>query len=378
MKLVKSHPEVSAASAKSLEELHSFVPGLLGSIRVNDESVITGNLGQFLEIDRNAHESDYCGKLNVESELLAQQDLQKLSSENLSLTILNSQVPERILGGPSKLCWIGPLYCRGMAALFDFENGGGQIELNETFAEIDFIIEDADKLLPVVLSHGRSPINLAQLFRANFELQSRSVKSVTSLAIAIDENFVTAFEISFDFPEEIASAQVIDSAYWKIVATEGARPKHYNLNFPQADNVTRIIKLCSHFKTGTAHPVELSNRFGISPRQGNYYADALILLNLFSEVPGLANRQIRITDEGMAIANAGVEEQAKLMAESLARFPLTLLVLEMWKSENRMPTPEKVIAELKKISNLGDLSEATQIRRTQTLISWAKWVMFKK
>lgn len=102
----------------------------------------------------------------------------------------------------------------------------------------------------------------------------------------------------------------------------------------------------------------------------------MIILGLLKETEIENETYFVSTEICESVAEADFSKQAEIISAALTRVPPVEQVVKIWKKQKRRPTPIEVISEMCSYPNFVELSEHNQIKRSQTLISWASWVMF--
>lgn len=236
-------------------------PQLSGAVRIQQNRVALGNFGQLIDPSELAESAENVGELELNTSLIDLEKLGSLEAANFAPFLISSGVAGSLFGPTVTVGWIGPIYCKEMAGLFISDGNEISLTLPAGFAEIDLVLEDTDKIAPVIITFGTSPINLIELFRANFELQAISSKPISCVVVVISDEYVVANELIFGFAEEISSIEILDSLKWSRPAPAGLVPDLPVVEFPQADSIAKIIKICALVSNSTLNPNFLGSKF---------------------------------------------------------------------------------------------------------------------
>ncbi len=138
---------------------------------------------------------------------------------------------------------------------------------------------------------------------------------------------------------------------------------------PQADNPERIIRLVKLHRNFTRSTCETARKMDISQRQVQYYRQAAFALGLMT----LKDGDWILTEHGIMIADSqnNNDDADKLLAGRILDFPLVKLAEKF--ARRRMSAKKQLEAIANLLYRATDLSEATCIRRTRTLLAWSVW-----
>lgn len=270
---------------------------------------------------------------------------------------------------------------RGGEGKFDFTVNNSQVEIDagfETFDKLavieaksfipkDFMVRqlyypyrlfqklDLDKkVLPIYFTHADG-IYAFHIFDFVDENNYGSLKKIKQLNYIVDEYL----DISMDDIMNISDRGgnlIVDSA-----------------PFPQADNFTRVLDLMRRIN----HPMtkeKIAEMYGFNPRQSDYYANALIFLDL-AERTDQPEKSIQLTKLGRQLSkmpnnntrNVKIIEQ--ILRDKCFNEVFQEFMIKSGDIDNKLI--QNII--LKNAYNVSSVSTAR--RRMSTVISWIKWII---
>ncbi len=137
--------------------------------------------------------------------------------------------------------------------------------------------------------------------------------------------------------------------------------------FPQANNIELIYDLFCKINDSGYSKFDVSERYGLSDRQGSYYLDALLFLGLVQKI----NTKYFISNDVFSLHNNG----------SLTKKDFCVLILrhpflnnEYIEVSKFMETKDKLEYLAAKIKLEYKLNEATANRRASTILNWFEWI----
>lgn len=153
--------------------------------------------------------------------------------------------------------------------------------------------------------------------------------------------------------------------------------------YPQADNILRIIDLLKELyfinkntydkndsDYNIKHPkrTDIAEFYGMTERQGSYYAAALIYLGLAKPIE---DYRIDYTSKGKSLAKATPSHRQKGIIESIIQKPIMRKHLKYLLQNKKHLTQKESFYLMDKYLSLGD---TTKKRRLQTIYSWVNWI----
>lgn len=163
--------------------------------------------------------------------------------------------------------------------------------------------------------------------------------------------------------EELLDSEVID---------EYEQPE---VPFPQANDLDKVIDIIAYFSDDEILRDQISDLFEFNERQGDYYANAAVYLNLLVRHPVVPGSFL-ITDPGREMRRCPDRKcRNRSMLIQLIKNPLFRTLILM--SRNREIDPASVSVD--EISGIfysinQEYSFETCYRRSSTVKSWMKWV----
>ncbi|MBN2157716.1 MAG: AAA-associated domain-containing protein [Candidatus Lokiarchaeota archaeon] len=228
-----------------------------------------------------------------------------------------------------------------------FQNNILELRREETFT---------DRHLRIIINLVREdPIN-----RAKIEYIRRILPDVkeikTSMSFPDALNYVKSIEKSGKQKKE----QVLPSLEQNGV-----------LRLPQANDVSKFIKIVQDVSHGITKPEQLADNIEISERQIHYYKDAAQILNLLTE--NGRNYTFTLTSIGQKLAETKDEnEQNEILYHQIMKTEVIKHIFLMLKeSQEDYILVEEYLNDLKHRSALSD---STIARRTAAIISWIRWI----
>lgn len=141
-----------------------------------------------------------------------------------------------------------------------------------------------------------------------------------------------------------------------------------NLIFPQADSFLMMIELMTFLRKGRT-ALEISQAQGFDIRQSDYYANALIYLNLAEKT---SNRKFILTAKGRYLESLKNTKERNLKLIELILESETFNKAFIYYINNHFSINKKHLREL--ILENNQVSESTANRRTSTVRNWIKWI----
>ena len=145
--------------------------------------------------------------------------------------------------------------------------------------------------------------------------------------------------------------------------------------FPQADSFTRVVNLCELlFEEGSLSQEEVTTMYDFDVRQTIYYSAAGIYLGLIEKYK---DKRVRycLTDKGKELFKKGYRERQLSFVELILQHSVFAETLRLWLYQAEMPTKNQVIAIMHSSSLHNVQKPSVYKRRSQTIISWLKWVV---
>lgn len=273
----------------------------------------------------------------------------------------------------------------------DTVRGKAEIPVAGAQIEIDGAFEGKDAFTIVeVKNHLSKDFLVRQLYYPFRALREKAHKPTRTVFLTLANDVYDLHEFDFVDPFDYSSAtltrhkrytigvtppteaEVVEQA--KKVLQAAPSSKRSDIPFPQADDFERVMDLVSYLseKPRTADDLAVSYAFDI--RQSSYYANAARYLGLADYVQVGSRREWRTTplaDEILALPYR--DKNLRFAALALSISPVAETYFE-WVRDGSRPTVERVAEMFSKHPDGEHLAPSTQLRRSQTILSWATWL----
>jgi Domain of unknown function (DUF6997)/Domain of unknown function (DUF6996) len=265
---------------------------------------------------------------------------------------------------------------------FTFNINGSHITGNHAQIEVDAGFENFKEIILFEAKIGiPSAFGIRQLyypFRTAYHDKKKAVRNFFLCLTRNGEKRLYSFwEYRFDPYDSFESIELVGCKQYQIkvsrklsVSTyQNVRPIKSKREIPQADDVNKIIEFPLRVFEGYDTAEKIKDSFGFVNRQSSYYRQA-------SEILGLVSRdkewRYRLTDRGEEFLRLPSQQKSQYICKLLLEFPIINdIFLDVSIDRNKVIGRQHIIGLLKKYS---DLTGSTLGRRTQTLISWFKWI----
>ena len=117
---------------------------------------------------------------------------------------------------------------------------------------------------------------------------------------------------------------------------------------------------------GFDNAIKISDAFNFTVRQSSYYREATELFGLIESVKS----KYQLTELGKEYLSKSVEERSIFLMSCMLKIPIMYLILE--KLNKNLVISQYKITEL--IQKKSGLTGTTPKRRTNTIMSWLKWI----
>jgi hypothetical protein len=276
---------------------------------------------------------------------------------------------------------------RTYSGRFDFAlpNSSKRVQVEGVQIEVDGGYESGDVIVLVEAKIGRRvDFNMRQLYYPYLEWSARSSKRIVPLFLVVTNGLFYFFEIKFGskFGElSIAQARGFsfdESPVTRIeLATAFSRvpieSEPLDIPFPQANDLDKVVDLISMLETGSADKRAIAEYFEFDTRQSDYYGNAAAYL-------GFAHRRgsgFEITALGRRfIAEERRAARTIRLFEQLLRRPIWRDILRLLFNRSMQIdsiSSDDVVSAIRARTGK-PLSENTIVRRSQTVLSWLRWI----
>lgn len=139
--------------------------------------------------------------------------------------------------------------------------------------------------------------------------------------------------------------------------------------FPQANNIELIYEIFCNLKDSGISKFDIMNKYGLHDRQGAYYLDALLFLDLVEKI----NIKYFIRSEIMNIVGDNTSISKSKFCELVLRHNFINLLYEETKTIKSETDKKNYIAA--KIREKYKLGAGTSERRASTIVNWIIWII---
>ena len=145
-----------------------------------------------------------------------------------------------------------------------------------------------------------------------------------------------------------------------------------DVTFPQADNFNRVVDLLTLLYENELTRDEITTKYQFSGRQTDYYTTAAKYLGLIDRYQKNKNREVTfcLTEEGRSLMNKKHKSKILSLIKTILKYPVFYKTFEMTLQTGEIPQKSQVIEIMSKMN----YSDKTKDRRSQTVISWMKWI----
>ncbi len=176
----------------------------------------------------------------------------------------------------------------------------------------------------------------------------------------------------YEIQEDITiNVEIIQNILNKVLLIQ--EPK---IPFPQANYFERTINLCELLKQkNTLAHEEITQEYGFSSRQTNYYASAGEYLGLIERVQENKTSVYKLTKRGVELMDLPIVDRKIELIELILTHEIFNKVLHLYFKQGDLPNKEKVV-EMMYAANLYNInSDETYTRRSSTIFAWIKWII---
>ncbi|MGB7440869.1 MAG: hypothetical protein WA919_07365 [Coleofasciculaceae cyanobacterium] len=148
----------------------------------------------------------------------------------------------------------------------------------------------------------------------------------------------------------------------------------YNVPFPQADKLERVVDLLSLLVEKNLTKDEITENYQFDVRQTSYYTDAGRYLRLIDKYRNCLTKEITfsLTKEGNALLKKRPKLKYLELIRKILEHEVFYKVFELAALEGEIPDKSK-IRQVMSESDL-NLSETTIERRSTTVLRWIEWI----
>jgi predicted transcriptional regulator len=213
------------------------------------------------------------------------------------------------------------------------------------------------KVRPVFLTYINGIFHLREYIFTNNDYYN-SIKLIRQQKYAIQEDSIINIEVI----QNISNKAVIE--------------KEPKIPFPQADYFERTINLCEILKQkSTLSKKEITQEYGFSSRQADYYSVAAVYLGLIKR--GRENKisVYRLTERGLKLFELSIFDRKLELIALILRHEIFNQTLMLYFKHGNISSKKEVV-EMMRAANLHNInSTKTYNRRSSTVIGWIKWII---
>ena len=301
-----------------------------------------------------------------------------IESESIFLDYANS------CGLLEKLCQTNNLILtfrgRRTTPTFHFkvkDSSSNSIKVEHAQIEIDSAFETLDQIIIFEAKIGiPDSFNIRQLYYPfrTFYGKKKIIRNFFFYLIP-NEKIYLFWEYVFNPFDEFNSIKLVDSRKFKVklsnpisvTSYQKINPNDKKIHIPQADDVNKIIEFPLRVFEGYNTSAKMINAFGFVKRQSSYYRQAAELLGLVE-----SDRNKYKLTQGEEFLKLPSEQKSNFVCKLLLEFSIiNEIFLQISIDRTKKFTRNDIIKLLKKRSHI---TGATLKRRTQTIVSWFKWI----
>ena len=343
----------------------------------------------FFELPEWKEPGQYVKEFTRPSELQSL-DIENITSENAVLyAALSSGMISDFLDQEVQPTISG----RMRTGIFEFhiqnrQLGLQSIKIDGAQVEIDAGLEGAKDLsLIEIKNHISQDFNMRQLYFPMRVWKERVAKPVRTLFLTYTNDVFDFYELAWSSDNNFSAAELIRqeryvfekrkngefSLYqWALVLEERGSKIVADAPFPQADNFERVIDLISILNNRPSSIDYLAQHYDFDQRQSEYYFNAARFLGLAA----YEHNNLRVaTQLASQILELSPRHKYVEIAKQLLTFAAvrrTYLQLRNKRGDISLEEVVDIVRNSGEASRIGE--ESTLRRRSQTIVSWAKWL----
>jgi hypothetical protein len=266
--------------------------------------------------------------------------------------------------------------------------GNVEVMVSNSQIEIDGGYEGVDSLALIEAKNSISDDFLVRQLYYPFRLWDNKItKPIRPIFMVYSNGIFTLYEYNFEQPNNYNSLVLVKQKSYTLeqdtISLDDIKSILKNvqvieeprIQFPQADNMKRLINLCELLYNNEMTREEITTTYDFDPRQTNYYVDAGRYLGIIDKRKEDGEIIYYLTDEGEKIFKMNLKSRQLKFVETILKHNVFNKTLKEYFKIAEMPSNEKIV-EIMKASNLYRIkSESTFSRRAQTVSSWIKWIL---
>ncbi|HSH35086.1 type II restriction enzyme [Schnuerera sp.] len=254
--------------------------------------------------------------------------------------------------------------------------------------EIDGGYEGTESLALIEAKNSISEDFLIRQLYYPFRLWDEKIaKRVKPIFMVYSNGIFTLYEYVFQDPNNYNSLVLVKQKNYTLVQDDislnDIKDILYNVNiieepriqFPQANNIKRLINLCELLYKKDMTKEEITTTYDFNPRQTNYYTDAGRYLGIIDKKREDNEVVYFLTNEGRNLFKINLKTRQLKFIELLLKHNAFNKTLKEYFKIKQMPSKDNVVKTMKE-SNLYKIkSDSTFYRRAQTVSSWISWIL---
>ena len=263
-----------------------------------------------------------------------------------------------------------------------------EVMVSNSQIEIDGGYEGLDSLALIEAKNSISDDFLVRQLYYPFRLWDNKItKAIKPIFMVYSNGIFTLYEYNFLEPNNYNSLVLVKQKNYTLeqdtISLDDIRSilesaqviEEPRIQFPQADNMKRLINLCELLYNNEMTRDEITTTYDFNPRQTNYYTDAGRYLGIIDKRKKDGEINYYLTDDGEKLFKMNLKSRQLKFVETLLKRNVFNSALKEYFRIGEMPNKEKIV-EIMKASNLYRISsDSTFERRAQTVSSWINWIL---
>lgn len=266
------------------------------------------------------------------------------------------------------------------------------IKVNNTQIELGGVFEDPDNIIIVETKlEKRDDFITRQLYypyRALADISEKAEKTIYNVFLTASNGSIYTHVYKVEDKMSYNSMRQINCArydFFKPISISDIREvlnrvqivdENSDTIFPQADNMDRIFETLKIVKEkGGISAAEIGLRMGLTGRQGGYYSNACLYLELLKRTKCSSSYAYFLTDFGNEMLNKPWKERNMMMVEAIARHNIFNYFIRQYLDNQERPERTEIIKWLG--NNIGKMNtdNETPSRRAATVLGWMDWII---
>lgn len=265
-----------------------------------------------------------------------------------------------------------------------------QLKVNKSQIEIDGGYEGNDSLIIIEAKNYISDDFLIRQLFYPYKLWTQKVnKKVRPVFLTYTNGIFHLREYVFTNEQHYNSIQLIKQQKYEIqeditinieiiqnILNKVSLIQEPRIPFPQANYFERTINLCELLKQkNTLAQEEITQEYGFSSRQTNYYASAGEYLGLIERVQENKTSVYKLTKRGIDLMELSIVDRKLELIELILAHEIFNKVLHLYFKQGYLPSKEKVVGMMYAANLFNINSDETYGRRSSTIFAWIKWII---